>query len=95
VTLGGSGTFAAEGRPAFALRPTGGMADLPLADYHRVRGSDGREVLFSVTEASVEGQAVMRFAEAGVPAAASVPDGTAPLQRAEPDDPGLRSGERE
>jgi hypothetical protein len=94
VTLGGSGTFAAEGRPAFALRPTGGMADLPLADYHRVRGSDGREVLFSVTEASVEGQAVMRFAEAGVPAA-SVPDGTAPLQRAEPGDPGLRSGERE
>jgi hypothetical protein len=61
AVVGGSGVFQAEGRPAFALRPTGGLVDLPLAEYHVVGGRDGRAVAFARTSVAVSGQAVLRF----------------------------------
>jgi hypothetical protein len=61
AVVGGAGQFRAAGRAPFALRPTGGLVDLPLAGYHVVRGKDGRDVAFARTSIEVSGQAVMRL----------------------------------
>jgi hypothetical protein len=61
VVVGGSGVLQVPGRPPFALRPTGGLVDLPLVAYHEVNGRDGRSAAFAHTRVTVSGQAVLRF----------------------------------
>jgi hypothetical protein len=93
ATVGGEGHLLVAGLPPIRLRPTGGVVDLPLLNYHVVSGRDGQRVLFSRLDATVSGQAVMRFGPG---------EGTAPIepaasgaedesdQAAEPEDPGSR-----
>jgi hypothetical protein len=99
AVVGGDGVFLAAGRPAFALRPTGGLVDLPLVPYHVVRGRDARLAAFARTSVSVSGQAVLRLSGgegtiqasplAGAPPAGPV-DGERDEDEKEPGPPGLR-----
>jgi len=60
VTVGGSSGFAhPAGRPPFPLRPTGATLDLPLAEYHVVRGRDG-DAAFSSGYLWLDAEAVFR-----------------------------------
>jgi hypothetical protein len=61
AVVGGDGVVQAAGRPPFALRPTGGLVDLPLVAYHEVAGRDGRSAAFARTSVAVSGQAVLRL----------------------------------
>ena len=93
AVVGGDGVFQAAGRPAFALRPTGGLVDLPLADYHVVGGRDGRAAVFARTRVTVSGQGVLRFSGGegtilAVPPADAVPAGPAESDRDDEKEPG-------
>jgi hypothetical protein len=79
AVVGGAGTFQADGRPPFALRPSGGIVDLPLVAYHVVRGRNGREAVFARTSLTVSGQAVLRFS-GGEQTPLSPPAGTPPAE---------------
>jgi hypothetical protein len=60
VTLGGGGGFArVAGRPPHALRPTGGLVEVPLSAYHEVRGR-GRNAAFSRGYMWLDEEAVLR-----------------------------------
>jgi hypothetical protein len=83
AVVGGDGAFQAAGGPTFALRPTGGLVDLPLAEYHVVGGRDGRAAAFARTSVTVSGQGVLRFSGGegkvlAVPPADASPPGPAP-----------------
>jgi hypothetical protein len=67
ATIGGSGVLRSEGLPPLALRPSGGVVDLPLSTYHVVLGGDGRRAVFGRLAATVSGQAVMRFGDTAEP----------------------------
>jgi hypothetical protein len=84
AVVGGSGVLRAEGRPAFALRPSGALVDVPLVPYHVVGGRDGRTASFSRARMAVSGQAVLRI---GPPSAG--PSG-ADADEKEPHGAGLR-----
>ena len=99
AVVGGDGVFQAARRPAFALRPAGGLVDLPLADYHVVRGRDGRAAAFARTSVTVSGEGVLRFSESdgtvlAAPPADAPPAGPAGSDRdddeREPGGAGLR-----
>ena len=61
-----------------ALRPTGGLVDLPLADYHVVGGRDGRAAVFARTSVTVSDQGVLRFS-GGEGTILAAPPADAPL----------------
>ncbi len=62
VVVGGNGVLRAPGLPPLVLRPSGAVVDLPLVAYHVVDGRSGRSAVFSRLDATVSGQAVLRFA---------------------------------
>jgi hypothetical protein len=66
LTVGGEGVMRAEGLRPIVLRATGGRVDLPLRPYHAVLGAGGRRAVFSRTELTVEGQAILRPAYGGI-----------------------------
>ena len=63
VTVGGAGGWLhPAGRPPVALRPSGALVEVPLSEYHEVRGRDLRTV-FSRGFLWLEQEAVLRPAQ--------------------------------
>ncbi len=64
VTVGGQGgVVRVAGRPPIVLRPSGALLDLPFVPYHEVRGRDGRRVVFSRAQLTLDGEAILRSGE--------------------------------
>jgi uncharacterized membrane protein YecN with MAPEG domain len=62
ATVGGqAAVLRVPGQAPVVLRPTGALVDLPLDEYHVVRGRDGGRAVFSRVLVDVDGQAVLRL----------------------------------